>query len=269
MLLRAVLFDLWETLINDVPERSQPRRLWRTRAVRDVLLAHGRDIAEGDVLVSLDATTVALTRMHDTGRDTDSLGRAVLFAQELETRTGEAPPASAMAEIEDAITCMPLDMAPRLAEDAVETVATLKQRGLALALVCNAGFTTAPHLRVMLEHYGLLPHFDTLVFSDELRIAKPDARILSARRWTASPSRAAECAFIGDNPHTDISGAIAAGLFRRFSIGAKVRDGITPHARVDGLSELIGVLETAPASLIELTTPHLGRSRLDTPWVGG
>ncbi len=244
MPLRAVLFDLWETLINDVPERSQPRRLWRTRSVQDVLLTHGRDANEADVLASLDATTGALTRMHDTGRDTDSAGRAVLFAQELESRTGEAPPASAMAELEAVITSMPLDMAPRLADDAVETVAELKQRGLALALVCNAGFTTAPHLRVMLDYYGLLPHFDTLVFSDELQIAKPDARIFREALDGIGLS-AAECAFIGDNPHTDISGAIASGLFA-IQIGAKVRDGVTPHARVDGLSQLIDVLSSSP-----------------------
>jgi putative hydrolase of the HAD superfamily len=92
----------------------------------------------------------------------------------------------------------------------------------------------------MLEHYGLLPHLDELVFSDELQIAKPDPRIFN-RALEAIGLTAGECAFIGDNPHTDIGGALGCGLFT-VQIGAKMREGITPHARIDGLDELLGAL---------------------------
>jgi HAD superfamily hydrolase (TIGR01509 family) len=255
MPLRAVLFDLWETLINDVPERSQPRRQWRKQRVLEVLEAHACAIEGDAVLAALDACTTALTRMHDTGRDTDSAGRAMLFVDELEARSGERAPAPALAELEEVITCMPLDMAPRLAADAVETVSVLKQRGLGLALVCNAGFTTAPHLRVMLAHYGLLPQFDVMVFSDELQVAKPNPLIFR-HALEGIGLDAADCAFIGDNPHTDISGAMAAGMFA-VQIGAKVREGITPHARVDSLTELLAC-STPPCRLwVDSSPDHL------------
>ena len=248
MPLRAVLFDLWETLINDIPERGLPRREWRRRRVADALAAHGWSGDHDLVLQALDATLVAISRMEDTGFDTDSAGRALLFADELAAVAGVRPPDAALRDIEVAITEMPLEMAPTLALDALETVGALKQRGLALALVCNAGFTTAPHLRVLLNHYGLLPHFDALVFSDEEQIAKPNPRIfqLALDRLGLDAS---ECAFIGDNPHTDISGALTSGLFA-IQIGAKMREGITPHARVDALAELIEALESIPASPI-------------------
>ena len=246
MPLKGVLFDLWETLINDLPERGLPRRDWRRRRVVEALSAQGWSGNHETVLEALDATMVAISRMEDTGFDTNSAGRALLFADELAALAGVRPPEAALHDIEVAITEMPFEMAPVLAPGALETVVALKQRGLALALVCNAGFTTAPHLRSLLNHYGLLPHFDALVFSDEHQIAKPNARIFHVA-LEALGLGADACAFIGDNPHTDISGALAAGLFA-IQIGAKERDGITPHARVSHLSQLVEVLEATPAA---------------------
>jgi HAD superfamily hydrolase (TIGR01509 family) len=240
MQLKGVLFDLWETLINDTPDRAAPRRAWRTERVRGILAAHGFEVAAALVQTALDASAGSLTAMHDTGKDVDSEGRAHLFIAQLEAVTQAHAPESAVPELEAAITDMPLDMAPMLAQHAVEALAAIKARGLATALVCNAGFTTAPHLRPMLEHYGLLPHLDELVFSDELQIAKPDPRIFNAALDAIGLS-AADCAFIGDNPHTDIGGALGCGLFT-VQVGVKVRDGITPHARIDALDELLAAL---------------------------
>ena len=243
MQFKGVLFDLWETLINDTPERAMPRRVWRSERVRAILADHGLEVDVELVLHALDASTSALTALHDTGLDLDSVGRAHLFITQLEKSTRFSAPQSAIPELEAAITAMPLDMAPRLAVHAVEALSTIKARGLATALVCNAGFTTAPHLRPMLEHYGLLPHLDELVFSDELQIAKPDPRIFN-KALEAIELSADECAFIGDNPHTDIGGALGCGLFT-VQVGVKVRDGITPHVRIDALDELLAALRLA------------------------
>ena len=241
MPLRAVLFDLWETLILDRPDRSFPRRQWRTESVCRILESHGFEAEFEAVLACLDASTTALTSMHDVGRDVDSAGRVHIFNEQLAVATGRHAPETSHAELEALITSMPLDKAPHLAPYALETVAGLKSMGLATALVCNAGFTTAPHLRSMLEHYGLLPHFDALIFSDELQVAKPDPRIFAAALDSIGHSPA-DCAFVGDNPHTDIWGALSAGLFT-VQIGIKTREGITPQARIDSLGQLIEVLQ--------------------------
>jgi putative hydrolase of the HAD superfamily len=95
----------------------------------------------------------------------------------------------------------------------------------------------------MLGHYGIEELFDVLVFSDELKIAKPDARIFAAA-LTGIGHAAADCAFVGDNPHNDVYGATQVGMFA-VQIGAKVRDGITPPLRIDSLSELIPALKAA------------------------
>jgi HAD superfamily hydrolase (TIGR01509 family) len=240
---KGILFDLWETLINDTPERAMPRRVWRSERVRTILASHGFEAGTELVQTALDNSTRALTTLHDTGTDLDSEGRAHLFLTQLEQLTEIGAPQSAIPELEAAITAMPLDMAPRLALHAVEALSAIKAQGLATALVCNAGFTTAPHLRPMLEHYELLPHLDHLVFSDELQIAKPDPRIFNTA-LAAIGLTAADCAFIGDNPHTDIGGALGCGLYT-IQIGAKTREGITPHARIDALDQLLAALDLA------------------------
>jgi FMN phosphatase YigB (HAD superfamily) len=103
--------------------------------------------------------------------------------------------------------------------------------------------TTAPNLRLLMRHHGIEELFDVLVFSDELQLAKPDPRIFHAAARGLSVE-AADCAFVGDNPHNDVAGALAAGMFA-VQIGVKTRDGVTaiPHARIDALAELIPALQ--------------------------
>lgn len=242
MTFKAVLFDLWETLIQDRADRNQPRRAWRIGAVRELFTRYGFDVDPTSVGDALDATNVALSRLHDEGRDVNASGRAELLLDLIEERCGRRPPTAVAPELLDVIAAMPPEMAPHLAPAAAETLTGLRGLGLATALVSNAGMTTAPNLRLMLQHHGIDSLFDVRVFSDELQVAKPNPRIFEAAMEQLSLS-AGECAFVGDNPHNDIAGAIAAGLFA-VQVGRKTRDGVNvePQARIDTLAELIPAL---------------------------
>jgi HAD superfamily hydrolase (TIGR01509 family) len=209
-----------------------------------VLSRHGFEIDTEPVQAALDACGYALNALHDEGQDLGQGGRARLFLDQLDLAAAARGPEAALDELEDVITSMPLDMAPRPAHHAVDAVAGLKALGLSTALVCNAGFTTAAHLRPLLDHYGLLMHLDVQVFSDELEVAKPDPRIFAAA-LDGLGLEAADCAFVGDNPHTDIWGAMSAGLYA-VQVGAKMRDGVTPHARIDSLEGLLPALGFPP-----------------------
>jgi len=243
MPLKAVIFDLWETLIQDRPDRNQPRRAWRVEAVSALLAKHGFDVDTAAIGAALDATNVALTRMHDEGRDIDAPGRATLLLGILQQQANRRAPESVADELLEIIAAMPLDLAPHLAPGALETLTGLRNLGLATALVSNAGMTTAPNLRRLMRHYGIEELFDVLVFSDELQLAKPDPRIFEAAA-RGLRVEVAHCAFVGDNPHNDVAGSLAVGMFA-VQIGAKTRDGVTavPSARIDTLSELIPALQ--------------------------
>jgi putative hydrolase of the HAD superfamily len=244
MPLKAVLFDLWETLILDRPDRAQPRRVWRIEAVHTVFAGHGFDIDHMAIGAALDATNVALMHLHDKGLDIDGPGRATLLLDVLEQQSGRRAPASVAGDLLAAISAMPLDKAPHLAPDAQETLTALRELGLATALISNAGMTTAPNLRLMLRHHGIEALFDALLFSDELQLAKPDPRIFHAATEKLRVE-AEDCAFVGDNPHNDVAGSLAAGMFA-VQIGAKAREGVTavPCIRIDTLAELIPALRS-------------------------
>jgi FMN phosphatase YigB (HAD superfamily) len=146
----------------------------------------------------------------------------------------------------------------------VETLAAVKDAGLATALVSNAGFTTAPALRSMLDAYGLTPYFDALVFSDDLLVAKPDARMFE-RAIEALGIGTSECVYVGDSPHSDVFGAQQAGIFA-VQIGPRTRDGITPDLHIDRLEELMPALSAhwsiEPA---ERVLPRVETRRIDAP----
>src|SRR5438067_1859298 len=65
--LRAILFDLWETLINDGPELSLPRQAYRAQEVRRALGVHGLELELEPITTALNASMRALNGLHDTG----------------------------------------------------------------------------------------------------------------------------------------------------------------------------------------------------------
>lgn len=255
-MLKAVLFDLWETLIKDPGDRSQPRQAWRTAAVHRVLESCGCDAPTEAVHAALAGLSRSLNAMHDEGRDPGAPGRVDMFFEQLCHPATADMDDDVRKRLLDAIGHLELDHAPRLALGALESLSALKARGITNALVSNAGVTTAPALRWLLEEYGLRPHLDVLVFSDELSLAKPDPAIFR-HTLEALGAGASECAFVGDSPLNDIAGAQAAGIFA-VQVGNRQRDGIKPDAQIDTLDQLIGALEAH--NLLPSYTPSHDRS---------
>jgi putative hydrolase of the HAD superfamily len=247
MPLNAVLFDLWGTLIVDPEHRSRPRQAWRAAGVHAVLAAYGATLAIETVDAALIAGSHALTALHDRGVDVAPAGRVDIFLDQLEASPDL--PLRARAEIEQAICTMPPEHRPELAEGAVDVLRSLKAQGLATALVSNAGYTTSTNLRLILDHYGLAPHLDALVFSDELLLAKPDVRLFAAALHAVGVEAKA-AAFVGDSPHNDVYGARRAGLFAVQighheappPTGYTENDAARPDARISSLPELLPIL---------------------------
>ncbi|MGH7643709.1 MAG: HAD family hydrolase [Candidatus Dormibacteria bacterium] len=103
-------------------------------------------------------------------------------------------------------------------EAAREVLATLKARGLRLALCSNAPFP--PHLMYeQLERFQLRQYFDAALFSSEIGWRKPDPRIFAEMlRRLGLP--AAAVWFVGDEWEADIEGATGAGMRAILAPGA-------------------------------------------------
>jgi putative hydrolase of the HAD superfamily len=240
MALRAVIFDLWETLIHDPPELGRARQLARAANVRAVLEEGNIDAGLDSVDSALVQLSHSLTQLHEAGRDVDASGRVGLFLDAF-AKSSSSVPEDMHPSLETAICTIAPPLYPFVAPDAAETLAGLKSRGLALGLISNAGTTTAPTLRQMLEHYGLAPFLDALVFSDEHRLAKP-APALFHTALDALGCEAAEAVFVGDSPHHDLRGAREAGI-KGVLIGPNTIDGLEPDGRISALAELPHLLD--------------------------
>jgi HAD superfamily hydrolase (TIGR01509 family) len=95
----------------------------------------------------------------------------------------------------------------RVGEGVREALQRLRASGLRLAVVSNSEGT----VEAMLVEQGLRDHFDTVVDSAVVGVAKPDPRIfqLALDRLDVAAS---DAIMAGDSPTADVDGAHAAGL---------------------------------------------------------
>jgi FMN phosphatase YigB (HAD superfamily) len=100
-----------------------------------------------------------------------------------------------------------LTLAPRIGA----TLERLAGEGLALGIVCDAGFTGGAILRAFLADQGLLAFFSGWGFSDEIGAYKPAPEIFAAALGMLG-AEPAEAVHIGDLRRTDVAGARAFGM---------------------------------------------------------
>ncbi|HVW89587.1 MAG TPA: HAD family hydrolase [Gaiellaceae bacterium] len=88
---------------------------------------------------------------------------------------------------------------------------SLRSRGLKTGLVANSWPDPARVLRGDAERYGLAPLLDTMVFSSELGLMKPEPEpfLRACRELDVEPAHAM---FVGDRLDTDVQGAANVGM---------------------------------------------------------
>jgi putative hydrolase of the HAD superfamily len=96
-------------------------------------------------------------------------------------------------------------------EGAVETVAALARAGVPAALICDTGLTPGRVVREHLARLGLLEGLRAQIFSDELGVPKPDARVFHAALGALGVA-ARDAFHVGDLLRTDVAGARNVGM---------------------------------------------------------
>lgn len=94
-----------------------------------------------------------------------------------------------------------------LVDGALDVIRNLRDRGYKIGILSN-GFRGVQHQK--LSSSGLQPLIDITLLSDDIGINKPDPRIY-AHALRLSGATPAQSLMIGDNPDTDIAGALASG----------------------------------------------------------
>lgn len=153
--------------------------------------------------------------------------------------------AEELADVLDGVYLDRLGSTGLLVDGARPLLEQLRAGGYAIGLLSN-GFTGVQHRK--LESSGIAPAIDCVVLSDEIGINKPDRRIFDYALRKASAT-AADSVMVGDNPETDIGGALNAGwsgavLFDPHRAAGSSDDapGPRPTAIVDRLEQIPGCL---------------------------
>jgi putative hydrolase of the HAD superfamily len=183
---RAVVFDLFGTLIDDSPP-GEYRDFLRTLA--DCLGAAPEDFA-------------AAWSRHDVARYTGTIDAcfAAICAD-----VGVSDPHRIAAALELRRDHLRRILVPR--PDALATMRSLRERGFALGMISNASSELSP-LWAESEFAG---SFDVELFSADERMMKPDPQLYRrmADLLQVDPE---DCVFVGDGAYRELQGAEAVGM---------------------------------------------------------
>lgn len=127
--------------------------------------------------------------------------------------------------------------------DVLVTLGDLRKKGYRMGLVSNVSLL--PDLmRADLERLGIASHLDAIVFSSEVGVRKPDARIFR-KALDRIGLQAAHVVFVGDRLYDDVGGAQAVGMRTVHTQQFRQEDdpSVEPDAVIQHLNELPSVLQ--------------------------
>jgi len=249
-MLKAIAFDLWETLITDTPALSREQERLRLTRMEEILAASGYGALADRLEHAYRALWHRCQELYwSVDRDVPCRRQIEHFLEELELKIDDEP---TLAALEDAYAHAAVEVLPAVVEGAAETLGALKARGFALGMISNTGRTPGYALRRVLEELGLAPMLDVMVFSNEHGFCKPELSIFEELRRGLRVEYS-QMAFIGDNLYADVHGAQRTGMRGIHFIPAKRGTAVAPHvehgleivpdATVRDLRELVTVID--------------------------
>jgi putative hydrolase of the HAD superfamily len=257
-MLRAIGFDLWETLITDTPDLSRQQERLRLTRMESILRSRGHEADAARIERAHRSLWHRCQQLYwSMDRDVPCRRQIEHFLEALELDPGSFGEES-LGELEYAYAHAAVEIPPAIVPGAVEVLTALRDRGLAIGLISNTGRTPGYALRQILLNLGLAGFIDVMVFSNEHGFCKPQQSIFEVLRQGLSVEFE-EMIFVGDNLHVDVYGAQRLGMLgvhfvppvRGTAVAPAVEIGeqVIPHATVSRLEELLGIVEEIKAGV--------------------
>ncbi len=201
-MIKAITFDLWNTLFEDKHFNTP-----RIQAATEALRYHGTPRNPEEVKEAYISAARAYRRMWEEDQRHMTVERRIRhMLQRLNTEPKGGLIQEIIVRFEDCF----LDDPPTLKEGVEETLDALTGR-YRLGIISDTGVTPGTLIREHLDQRGLLHHFASAVFSDETGYCKPHPNQFrrALRELDAEPH---EAIHVGDLIRTDIAGAQAIGM---------------------------------------------------------
>lgn len=213
VMIKAITFDLWDTVIHDDSDESKrarqglaSKRQARRELALTVLNRH-ESVDESALNVAYDAMEAAFNHVWHQQHVTWTVDERVSV---LLTGLGRTLPDADRAELVTGLEEMEVTVTPNPIEGIAEAIATLAA-SFKLGVVSDAIYSPGRCLRQWLQMHDLLHHFQGFAFSDEVGHSKPH-RDMFASVASQLGVEISDMLHIGDRDHNDIKGPHALGM---------------------------------------------------------
>lgn len=239
----AVTFDLWDTLIQELPGGSGRVADDRVERIAEVLGSCGRPHTTDDIREAYAKTGNFLDLAWSKARDMSVRDQLLFMLSCIEWRLPSKLDDETFEEIEEIYSRAMLDNRPVLLPRARETLAAIDGAGFGIGLISNTGRTPGSVLRTVMDDLGILSHFDVTTFSNEILVRKPSP-VIFRTTVEALRTQPSLCVHVGDDPVSDIAGAHEFGM-RAIQVRTDRWD-LDPSAdgRVERLDEVLEIVDT-------------------------
>jgi putative hydrolase of the HAD superfamily len=210
-MLKAVTFDLWQTLIMETEGESRGTKAERLRRIEEVLRQEQITVDAEAINGAYQEVGKRLAELWLTLQDMGAYEQVGMLLDILNIAIDTRPSNSLMSRLVDAYTLPILSALPVPLDGAAGVLAALEGRGLRMAVICNTGRTPGKVLRIILDRLGLAKHLLVQTFSDELGLRKPHREIFE-RTLNSLRVKPQEALHVGDMLDADVFGARAIGM---------------------------------------------------------
>ncbi|CRK59962.1 HAD-superfamily hydrolase, subfamily IA, variant 1 [Alloactinosynnema sp. L-07] len=229
--MRAVIFDWGGTLTPWVT--MDMHVAWRAYA----------DVVHADDPEAADALAAVLRAADDAAWHRSRTDATAFHLLEMMADAGHPAEERALVALRahwDQATYTDPEVAPLLAE--------LRGRGLRTGVLSSTSWPAAWHEEILIRD-GVRDLFDACVWSSDLEYTKPHRVSFETAMRAVGVDDPADCVYVGDRPHDDISGAKAAGMRAVFiphsviPVEQQLPVEVEPDAVLHRLSDLPAILD--------------------------
>jgi putative hydrolase of the HAD superfamily len=208
--IRAVSFDVWETLLFESDGANQRRADVRSRNLANALNRLCLQVSAEMVSEAIAKMVSSMLKLWEQNRDVSCVDQIALILRNVSMGSLDMRQEWVDGLVSSYASSI-LEVRPHLNPDARNVLKKLKKRHMAIGLICNTGLTPGVGLRRFLAEEGVARFFDLMLFSEEIGIRKPDPKIfhLATQKLGVQPF---EMVHVGDNLRADVWGARNAGV---------------------------------------------------------
>ncbi len=246
MAIRAVTFDLWDTIVDDdsdEPKRSAKGLRSKRDERRHLMWQTLNGLKETNLEMVDQAYNVADAAFNIVWKENHINWTIEQRMRVILNGLGRTLPVDVMAKLIDDTGRMEVDIPPNAIDGIGAALADLATR-YKLCIVSDAIVTPGTGLRKILENHGLKSYFSGFAFSDEVGHSKPHRSMFDSAAEQLGVD-VTEIVHIGDRDHNDIKGphAIGAKAVLFTATRADDRDITTADAICDHPRDLPAIID--------------------------